>query len=91
MSSPGLGLGVVELRLVPTPLSGGEDVPFTMGLPAGVWVKNKSRIDIRVSDITRSTDWQNICASFSVYGNSENGKLLSTKMKDFHLQQPLPA
>lgn len=91
VSSPGLGLGVVELRLVPTPLSGGEDVPFTMGLPAGVWVKNKIRIDIRVSDITRSTDWQNICASFSVYGNSENGKLLSTKMKDFHLQQPLPA
>jgi len=43
VSSPGLGLGVVELRLVPTPLSGGEDVPFTMGLPAGVWGKNRIR------------------------------------------------
>lgn len=44
VSSPGLGLGVVELRLVPTPLSGGEDVPFTIGLPAGVWVKNTTVI-----------------------------------------------
>lgn len=42
VSSPGLGLGVVELRLVPTPLSVGDEWPFTMGLPTGVCV-NKSR------------------------------------------------
>ena len=54
LSSPSLGLGVVELRLVPTPLSAGEEWPFTMGLPAGVWAEKVLNL---MSDFQRQNGW----------------------------------
>ena len=85
MSSTGLGLGVVELRLVPTPLSGGEDVPFTMGLPAGVCRKNRIRKAIRVSDINLYAKYSLaqllVCSILFIMSIARNSKPIAFKEK----------